>query len=142
MPRAARVVKGLTRAQIRAAYLAACQAELQALKPGKSMSSPRYGMSVADFNVRRGQRGALTHPALRWASASYRRAAEPACHRLQYQSLGILLLCAPMAAAAEGDGGPDLPAASPGARQARAEGRGGRVFRHRLQSAGSAKPAP
>jgi triphosphoribosyl-dephospho-CoA synthase len=110
MPRAARVVKGLTRAQIRATYLAACQAELQALKPGNvHVFADGHGMSVADFEASAAaSAGPLTHPALpvgeRILRAVRRSRRATGCNT----NLGILLLCAPLAAAAEGDGGPDL----------------------------------
>jgi triphosphoribosyl-dephospho-CoA synthase len=109
MPRASRVAEGLTRAQIRAAYLAACRAELQALKPGNvHVYAEGHGMSVADFEAAAvASAGALTDPALpvgeRILRAVRRSRRAAGCNT----NLGILLLCAPLAAAAEG-GGSDL----------------------------------
>ena len=110
MPRAARVVKGLTRVQIRAAYLAACQAELQALKPGNvHVFAEGHGMSVADFEASaEASAGPLTHPALPVGERILRAVRRSRRATGSNTNLGILLLCAPLAAAAEGHGGPDL----------------------------------
>ena len=44
--------EGLTRDQVRSAYLAACRAELQALKPGNvHVFAAGHGMSIADFET-------------------------------------------------------------------------------------------
>ena len=52
MPRPGRVAETLTPAQVGAAYLAACRAELQALKPGNvHVFADGHGMSVADFEA-------------------------------------------------------------------------------------------
>ena len=110
MPRAARAAKGLTRAQIRAAYLTACRAELQALKPGNvHVFAEGHGMRVADFEASAvASAGALTDPALpvgeRILRAVRRSRRAVGCNT----NLGILLLCAPLAVAAEGGGAPDL----------------------------------
>jgi triphosphoribosyl-dephospho-CoA synthase len=110
MPRPARAAEGLTRAQIRAAYLAACRAELQALKPGNvHVFADGHGMSVADFEAgAAASAGALTDPTLpvgeRILRAVRRSRRVTGCNT----NLGILLLCTPLAAAAEGGGGPDL----------------------------------
>ena len=110
MPRPAPAVKGLTRARIRSAYLAACRAELQALKPGNvHVFAEGHGMSVADFEASAvASAGALTDPALkvgeRILQAVRRSRHATGCNT----NLGILLLCAPLAVAAEGGGEPDL----------------------------------
>ena len=148
MPRSARVAKGLTRAQIRAAYLAACQAELQALKPGNvHVFADGHGMSVADFEASAAaSAGALTDPALpvgeRILRAVRRSRRAAGCNT----NLGILLLCAPLAAAAAGDGGRGpAPAASPACSPSSARKDAAAVLsRHRAGQSRRAwgKPAP
>ena len=109
MPRPAPAVKGLTRARIRAAYLAACRAELQALKPGNvHVFAEGHGMSVADFEASAvASAGPLTDPALK-VGERILQAVRPRQATGCNTNLGILLLCAPLAVAAEGGGEPDL----------------------------------
>ena len=56
--------EGLTRGQVRSAYLAACRAELQALKPGNvHVFAVGHGMSIADFETSAlASAGALSDP--------------------------------------------------------------------------------
>ncbi|HSY85966.1 MAG TPA: triphosphoribosyl-dephospho-CoA synthase [Verrucomicrobiae bacterium] len=110
MPRPARAAEGLTRAQIRAAYLAACRAELQALKPGNvHVFAEGHGMSVADFEASAlASAGALTDPALKVGERILRAVRRSRRATGCNTNLGIVLLCAPLAAAAEGGGGADL----------------------------------
>jgi triphosphoribosyl-dephospho-CoA synthase len=117
MPRSAADVEGLaaeslTRGRVRAAYLAACRAELQALKPGNvHVFADGHGMSIADFEASAlASAAALADPALpvgeRVLRAVRRSRRAVGCNT----NLGILLLAAPLAAAAEAGHGPDLRA--------------------------------
>ena len=100
--------EALTRDRVRSAYLAACRAELQALKPGNvHVYAAGHGMSIADFEASAvASAGAVSDPALpvgeRVLRAVRRRAV--GCNT----NLGILLLAAPLAAAAQGGRGSDL----------------------------------
>lgn len=85
------------------AYLAACLAELDALKPGNvHRHAEGHGMTVADFETSArisapaiGRRGARV-------GARVREAIAATCEVVgQNTNLGIVLLCAPLAAAAE-----------------------------------------
>lgn len=88
---------------IEKAFIAACHAELQALKPGNvHIHAGGHGMSVADFeasaaaaapHIARG--GARVGARILGAVEATRQAAG------QNTNLGIILLCAPLAAAAE-----------------------------------------
>jgi triphosphoribosyl-dephospho-CoA synthase len=110
MRRPASDARGLTRAQIRAAYLAACRAELQALKPGNvHVFADGHGMCVADFEASAvASAAALADPALpvgeRILRAVRRSRRAVGCNT----NLGILLLAAPLALAAEAGRGTDL----------------------------------
>ncbi|MDZ4841855.1 MAG: triphosphoribosyl-dephospho-CoA synthase [Hyphomicrobium aestuarii] len=97
----------LPQSTIEAAFLAACRAELAALKPGNvHVHSDGHGMTVATFEA--AAVAAAPHLAARGASVGARI---EAATRASVQAvgcnanLGIVLLCAPLAAAAEhGDG--------------------------------------
>src|SRR6516225_5568568 len=95
--------EALTRGQVRSAYLAACRAELQALKPGNvHVFAAGHGMSIADFEASAvASAGALSDPALP-VGERILRAVD--CNT----NLGLLLLAAPLAAAAQGGRGSDL----------------------------------
>lgn len=105
-----RAAAGLTRAQIRAAYLAACRAELQALKPGNvHVFAEGHGMSVADFEASAlASAAALADPALPVGERVLRAVRLSRCAVGCNTNLGILLLAAPLAAAAEAGRGVDL----------------------------------
>ena len=85
------------------AYLAACLTELDALKPGNvHRHAAGHGMTVADFEVSArisapaiARRGARVGARVREAVAATRAAVG------QNTNLGIVLLCVPLAAAAE-----------------------------------------
>ena len=102
--------EALTRGQVRSAYLAACRAELQALKPGNvHVFAAGHGMSIADFETSAlASAGALSDPELpvgeRILRAVRRSRRAVGCNT----NLGILLLAAPLAAAAQGGRGSDL----------------------------------
>jgi triphosphoribosyl-dephospho-CoA synthase len=91
------------RAEIAAAFIAACRAELDAPKPGNvHLLSPANGKTAADF-VRSAEAAAppLTEPGAR-IGARILRAVEATVAVMQRNTnLGIILLCAPLAAAAE-----------------------------------------
>ena len=95
-----------TRALVRQAYLDACRAELQALKPGNvHVFADGHDMTVADFEA---SAAAIADPRLSvgarvWRAVRLSRAAA-GCNT----NLGILLLSAPLAVAAFGDTGTDL----------------------------------
>jgi triphosphoribosyl-dephospho-CoA synthase len=94
--------------RVAAAYIQACLAELDALKPGNvHRFAPGHGMSVADFErsaeVSAGpiaMRGARVGARVREAVRATRSAVG------QNTNLGIILLCAPLAAAADIEGVP------------------------------------
>jgi len=94
-------------AAIANAFRAACRAELEALKPGNvHVHSPGHGMTVADFLVS----AEAAAPAIARAGAGVGarvlaavEATRAACG--QNTNLGIVLLAAPLAAAAEGSEG-------------------------------------
>ena len=92
--------------RIAAAYLAACLAELDALKPGNvHRHAGGHGMTAADF-----ERSAhVSAPAIARAGAGVGARALEAVRATraavgQNTNLGIVLLCAPLAAAAEHEG--------------------------------------
>jgi triphosphoribosyl-dephospho-CoA synthase len=93
------------------AFLAACHAELQALKPGNvHIHAGGHGMTVADFE----RSAAAAAPRLAAAGASVGRRVLDAVEASMAAAgcntnLGILLLCGPLAAAAEAPG--DAPLA-------------------------------
>ncbi|GJD60596.1 triphosphoribosyl-dephospho-CoA synthase [Methylobacterium frigidaeris] len=88
------------------AYLAACRAELAAIKPGNvHVHAAGHRMSVADFEAS----AALSAPPLAAAGARVGARIEGAVAATragvgQNTNLGIVLLCAPLAAAAEQPG--------------------------------------
>lgn len=94
-------------AEIAARFRAACEAELDALKPGNvHRHAAGHGMTVADF-VRSAEVSA-PHVADPWLGVGARvlaavEATRAACG--QNTNLGILLLAAPLAAAAQAGGG-------------------------------------
>jgi len=98
------------RARIRQAYLDACRAELQALKPGNvHVFADGHDMTVADFEASAvTSAAAIADPRLSvgarvWRAVRLSRAAA-GCNT----NLGILLLSAPLAAAAFDHAGTDL----------------------------------
>jgi triphosphoribosyl-dephospho-CoA synthase len=99
-------MSGLPPAAVAAAFLAACRAELDALKPGNVHAhAPGHGMTVADF-VSSAEAAApfISDPA-RGVGGRVLGAVEAtraACG--QNTNLGILLLAAPLAAAAQAGG--------------------------------------
>jgi triphosphoribosyl-dephospho-CoA synthase len=90
---------------IKAAYLAACREEIEAPKPGNvHVFAPGHGMAVEDFNLSAEasvasivQAGASVGERVLGAVAATRQAVG------QNTNLGIVLLCAPLARAAEAD---------------------------------------
>lgn len=89
------------------AFVAACLAELDALKPGNvHRFAPGHGMNVDDF-VRSAEVCAapLTAPGARVGARVFNAVAATKAAIGQNTNLGILLLCAPLAAAAEGEEG-------------------------------------
>ena len=99
-------VPGLPAAAIAEAYRAACRAELAAIKPGNvHVHAAGHRMSVADFEAS----AALSapHVAAPGARVGARAEAAVAATRTgvgQHTNLGIVLLCAPLARAAERPG--------------------------------------
>ncbi|TGD95333.1 triphosphoribosyl-dephospho-CoA synthase [Methylobacterium nonmethylotrophicum] len=90
------------------AYLAACRAELAAIKPGNvHVHAAGHRMSVADFEA--SAVASAPHLAAAGARVGARAEAAVAATRAatgQNTNLGIVLLCAPLAAAAERPGAP------------------------------------
>jgi triphosphoribosyl-dephospho-CoA synthase len=85
------------------AFVAACHAELQALKPGNvHIHAAGHGMSVADFETSAAVAAPhIAQPGAR-VGARILRAVEATRRAVgQNTNLGIILLCAPLAAAAE-----------------------------------------
>ena len=98
--------------RVAAAYIEACLAELDAPKPGNvHRFAPGHRMEVADFI-----RSAATSATLIAASGArvgirVRRAVDATLKAVgQNTNLGIILLCAPLAAAAEAEDAPLRPA--------------------------------
>jgi triphosphoribosyl-dephospho-CoA synthase len=98
---------GLDADAIRNAFIGACQDELKALKPGNvHVHGPGHGMEVRHFDV--SARAAAPHIAARNLKVGLRirRAVEASFDAVGCNTnLGIILLCAPIAAAAETAGG-------------------------------------
>jgi triphosphoribosyl-dephospho-CoA synthase len=98
---------------IAAAFIRACHAELQALKPGNvHIHSAGHGMSVADFEA--SAAAAAPHIARVGARVGARILGAVQATREavgQNTNLGIILLAAPLAVAAEKASGPGLRAA-------------------------------
>ncbi|SFU89147.1 triphosphoribosyl-dephospho-CoA synthase [Methylobacterium sp. 174MFSha1.1] len=99
-------MRPLTAPAIEQAYLAACRAELAAIKPGNvHVHAAGHRMSVADFEAS----AILSAPHLAAAGARVGARIEGAVAATgagigQNTNLGIVLLCAPLAAAAERPG--------------------------------------
>lgn len=92
----------LTRAAIADAYLAACRLEVRTLKPGNvHVFADGHRMTVADFDTSAEVSAPfIADPSLR-VGARVRHAVEATMAAVgQNTNLGILLLCAPLAAAA------------------------------------------
>jgi triphosphoribosyl-dephospho-CoA synthase len=100
----------MTPEAIEAAFLTACRAELQALKPGNvHIHAAGHGMTTADFEA--SALAAAPHIAAPGARTGVRiLGAVEATRRAvgQNTNLGILLLAAPLAVAAESSVGADL----------------------------------
>jgi triphosphoribosyl-dephospho-CoA synthase len=96
--------------KIAAAFMAACRAELEALKPGNvGVHGEGHGMTVADFEA--SAAAAAPHIARRGAGVGARilAAAEATREAVgQNTNLGIILLAAPLAASAERANGAGL----------------------------------
>ncbi|MFE1601852.1 triphosphoribosyl-dephospho-CoA synthase [Methylobacterium sp. ID0610] len=90
-------------AAIAAAYLAACRAELAALKPGNvHVFAEGHRMTLADFETSAAvSAGPLTAPGRRVGERAEAAVAATMVAVGQNTNLGIVLLCAPLAAAAE-----------------------------------------
>jgi triphosphoribosyl-dephospho-CoA synthase len=104
------MTRALTRAEIADAFVAACKAELAALKPGNvHIHAAGHRMKVRDFEV--SAEAAAPHianPRL-GVGARIRRAVEATIAAVDCNTnLGIVLLAAPLAAAAQRPGFPDL----------------------------------
>jgi triphosphoribosyl-dephospho-CoA synthase len=98
--------------RVAAAYIEACLAELDAPKPGNvHRFAPGHRMEVADF-VRSAEASAALIAATGARLGIRIRAAVDATLKAvgQNTNLGIILLCAPLAAAAEAEGTPLRPA--------------------------------
>jgi len=110
MPRPGRVAETLTPAQVGAAYLAACRAELQALKPGNvHVFADGHGMSVADFEASAAaSAGAVSDPRASVGARVWRAVRRSRAVAGCNTNLGILLLAAPLAQAALEGRGRDL----------------------------------
>ncbi|MBB2970386.1 triphosphoribosyl-dephospho-CoA synthase [Mesorhizobium sp. RMAD-H1] len=93
----------LTRGQIREAYVAACLGEIQALKPGNvHRFADGHRMTATQFlDSAHISAGPLTDPALRVGRRIRDAVAATRAHVGTNTNLGILLLCAPLASAAE-----------------------------------------
>ena len=101
---------GLSAAQISDLYLAACRAELQALKPGNvHVHAAGHGMEVAQFEASAVASAPFIAAAGLGVGARILGAVEASFAAAGCNTnLGILLLCAPLAAAAEMPGGATL----------------------------------
>jgi triphosphoribosyl-dephospho-CoA synthase len=90
------------RARVRQAYLEACRAELQALKPGNvHVFADGHGMTVADFEASaQASAGAVADPRLSVGARVWRAVRSSRDIVGCNTNLGILLLCAPLAEAA------------------------------------------
>ncbi len=103
-------MSGLSQADIRDAFLSACRAEVAALKPGNvHVHAAGHGMEVHHFE-------ASAEAAAPWIAAPNLRVGERILRGVEASfaaagcntNLGILLLCAPLAVAAETDLAGDL----------------------------------
>jgi triphosphoribosyl-dephospho-CoA synthase len=96
-------MSGLPAARVAAAFRAACRAELEALKPGNvHVHAPGHGMTVADFLASAEASAPFIADPGRGVGSRILAAVEAtraACG--QNTNLGILLLAAPLAAAAQ-----------------------------------------
>src|ERR1700689_3292760 len=102
--------------RVAAAYIEACLAELDAPKPGNvHRFAPGHRMEVADF-VRSAEASAAPIASRRARVGTRVRAAVDATLEAvgQNTNLGIILLCAPLAAAAEAEAAPLRPALAGG----------------------------
>ena len=111
--------------RVAAAYIAACLAELDAPKPGNvHRFAPGHRMEVADF-VRSAEASAASIAASSAPVGIRVRAAVDATLKAvgQNTNLGIVLLCAPLAAAAEVLDAALRPALTTDARSSRPRGR-------------------
>ncbi len=93
----------LAQAAIAEAYIAACRLEVRTLKPGNvHIYAEGHRMTVADFDLSADVSAPhIANPALR-VGTRIRRAVEATFAAVaQNTNLGIVLLCAPLAAAAE-----------------------------------------
>lgn len=102
------MMKPLPRATVAQAFIDACEAELRALKPGNVHAfAAGHRMQVRDFEV--SAKAAAPHianPRL-GVGARIRRAVDATVDAVGCNTnLGIVLLCAPMAAAAQSTGAP------------------------------------
>lgn len=94
---------GVQRGAVTAAYIAACRLDVRALKPGNvHVFADGHRMSVADFDTSADVSAPFVcHPAMA-VGTRIRRAVEATFNAVgQNTNLGILLLSAPLAAAAE-----------------------------------------
>src|SRR5271154_932369 len=102
--------------RVTAAYIEACLAELDAPKPGNvHRFAPGHRMEVADF-VRSAEASAAAIASRGARMGTRVRAAVDATLKAvrQNTNLGIILLCAPLAAAAEAEDAPLRPALAGG----------------------------
>ena len=103
-----RLAGSVDRAALRGAFLGACRAELEALKPGNvHVYAEGHGMTVRDFLISaEAAAGPLTAPG-EAVGARIRAAVEPSWAAVPLNTnLGIVLLAAPLLAAAERGAGP------------------------------------
>jgi triphosphoribosyl-dephospho-CoA synthase len=99
--------RSIDAAALRGAFLRACRRELEALKPGNvHIHGPGHGMTVRDFELSaQAAAGPLTTPA-QAVGARIRAAVEASWAAVPLNTnLGIVLLAAPLLAAAEGGAG-------------------------------------
>ena len=103
-------MSGLSDAQIGDLFLAACRAELHALKPGNvHVHAGGHGMEVAQFEASAVAAAPFLAAASEKVGTRILRAVEASIAAAGCNTnLGILLLCAPLAAAAELPGDGDL----------------------------------
>ncbi len=110
MPRPGPGAEILSREQVRAAYIAACRAELRALKPGNvHVFADGHDMTVADFEASaEASAEAMADPRLGVGARIHRAVRRSRRVAGCNTNLGIILLCAPLAAAALRGRGPSL----------------------------------
>ena len=94
---------GLPRGAVTAAYIAACRLDVRALKPGNvHVFAHGHRMSVADFDTSADVSAPFVCDPALTVGTRIRRAIEATFNAVrQNTNLGIVLLCAPLAAAAE-----------------------------------------